>query len=96
MTLVGIALEKFVFCPRHGFILGHSGAVLGLIFKLISLFHTKVSRTSRETMRLQGCDCSGFRSWKKRKRQEFPDCLCKVMERGGCGTVVHEEGLSLE
>lgn len=54
MTLVGIALEKFVFCPRHGFILGHSGAVLGLIFKLISLSHTKVSRTSKRNHETAG------------------------------------------
>lgn len=48
MILIGVALEKFVFCPLHGVITGYSAAMLGLILKLISLSHTNVSRTSRE------------------------------------------------
>ena len=60
-----------------GSFIGHSGAMLGLILKLIFLSHTKVSRTWRETKRLQVYDCTCFRR-EERKRQVLPDCLSQV------------------
>lgn len=42
IILIGIALQKFVFCSLHGVVLEHLGARLGLILKLISLPPTKV------------------------------------------------------
>lgn len=93
MILIGIVLQKFILCPLHGVITGYLGAMLGLIIKLIPSSPTKVSRTSRETMKrhmkrhramIVLTSGAGEREW----GSGFLNGLCKVTERGGHGAEV--------